>query len=339
MTSAISIPLDSIESVSSTVWTALQLMDHSLNELPDKGVGEQCGDKLTVRWARDQKERFFALQVFDASSQDAWEAAVADVGTERALSFFRPILGHCESAASLWSDASGSDRMEVVLKSNPCFTSLVAAYVSQGVPLVVQDRSLLHLMEDDLAYWQGLAKSQAKVIKRTESGPGLVWKDASEGIGASTSEKSALVPRKWRLDQMQEWAAINQERIVILPRALASARRSPYEKPEAVFDALELLAETYRLTKLGKMERNLLKEEVDRQGLFIGGSVDPSNAGVAGDQYYVRWNQRRRFLDQHIGKGSSRDPRFSLRIYYTWCDESERAIVGWLPSHLDTGRS
>lgn len=95
-----------------------------------------------------------------------------------------------------------------------------------------------------------------------------------------------------------------------------------------------MLAETYRKVKLSEMDRSALKDECERLGVSIGGSVHPSRAGEAGGEYHVTFEGRKRFLDQHIGKGSSRDARFCLRVYFFWSEESKRAVVGWLPSHL-----
>ncbi|MDO8279353.1 MAG: hypothetical protein Q7T63_14645 [Burkholderiaceae bacterium] len=139
--------------------------------------------------------------------------------------------------------------------------------------------------------------------------------------------------------ELDEWSAINSDRIVILPRAIAAAKRSEFVKPELVYAGLELLASTYRAVKKGEMDRHILKAEVDALGFLIGGSVDPSVAGELGDEYFVRWRGRRRFLDQHMGKGSARDVRHTMRIYWTWDEDDEVCVVGWLPSHLATSRS
>jgi hypothetical protein len=41
-------------------------------------------------------------------------------------------------------------------------------------------------------------------------------------------------------------------------------------------------------------------------------------------------------LEFHLKKGSDRDERFSLRIYFFWDGDSKRVVVGSLPGHLDT---
>lgn len=135
------------------------------------------------------------------------------------------------------------------------------------------------------------------------------------------------------------WAAENSDRIIVLGRAVNAAKKSEYQDAPTLYAALEVLASTYPAVKAGSKPRECLKDELLALGIEIGGSVDPGRAGQAGEEYFVRWRGRRRFLDQHLKKGANRDPRFTLRIYFTWDDDMEKVIVGWLPSHLSNSKS
>ena len=44
---------------------------------------------------------------------------------------------------------------------------------------------------------------------------------------------------------------------------------------------------------------------------------------------------RPRVLDWHLKRGESRERTRCFRLYYFWDDETQCAVVGWLPSHLD----
>lgn len=141
-------------------------------------------------------------------------------------------------------------------------------------------------------------------------------------------------PRPWKLSELAEWAEENADRILIMPRAIAECKKSEYANAALFYECLELLAETYRLVKLGLMARETLKEQAVKLGLEIGGSVEPSRAGSCGDEYFVRYGGRRRFLDQHLASGSSRQGRFCLRVYFFWDEELKRVVVGSAPGHL-----
>lgn len=137
-------------------------------------------------------------------------------------------------------------------------------------------------------------------------------------------------PRKF--EDIATWADENADRVVVLSRASQAARKAVYEDPEFVFKSLDLLATTYRDVKLGLLDRMAYAKAAEALGLSMGGSVDVQ---VSAD-YFFDWKGRRRFLDQHIGRGSSRDPRYCFRAYFTWDAEEAKVIIGWLPSHLPT---
>jgi hypothetical protein len=61
-----------------------------------------------------------------------------------------------------------------------------------------------------------------------------------------------------------------------------------------------------------------------------------SQASCQSDDYFFNWKGRRCFLDQHIGRGVSRDSRYCFRAYFTWDEEESKVIIGWAPSHLPT---
>jgi hypothetical protein len=39
-------------------------------------------------------------------------------------------------------------------------------------------------------------------------------------------------------------------------------------------------------------------------------------------------------LDVHLKKGTSRESRHCLRIYFFWDEDSDQVVVGHLPDHL-----
>ena len=53
------------------------------------------------------------------------------------------------------------------------------------------------------------------------------------------------------------------------------------------------------------------------------------------EQYTVQHGGRPRVLDWHLKRGDSRERTRCFRLYYFWDDETQCAVVGWLPSHLD----
>ncbi len=120
-----------------------------------------------------------------------------------------------------------------------------------------------------------------------------------------------------------------------------SDRRSPFQKPDEVFDALAWLATVYfqRRTKPGKLPGfdKLLKESCP------GWSYKPKQTDVTKEQfeewYTTTIDGRRYDLDAHMGKGTSYDPQYTLRIAFAWDDEIRRVVVGYIGLHQRTRRS
>lgn len=147
------------------------------------------------------------------------------------------------------------------------------------------------------------------------------------------------VPESYQ--ELDEWVRTNLPgRLDLHPRARRGLRDAQYADVGLVTRALLLLAQEYREMKLG--ERGALeafKEGCKQLGVTFGKSIIPQRAGEEGEAYFVRLgaaeNAPRRFLEFHLRKGSGKDPRRCLAIYFLWDDETQRVIVGWLPSHLD----
>lgn len=66
------------------------------------------------------------------------------------------------------------------------------------------------------------------------------------------------------------------------------------------------------------------------------GAITDTAAGMQGDTYYVQYHGKKRKLERHLAKGSNKDCRYCLRIYFFWDDQDQIVVVGDLPHHLDT---
>lgn len=130
-------------------------------------------------------------------------------------------------------------------------------------------------------------------------------------------------------------------RLRLHPRAERAVKDAIYEDHELVYRALLLLGNAYqpmRLMQPGARERweqGLAELELD-----FGGSIELARAYQEGEDYFVKWpigspSSQKRFLEFHLRKGSSHNPRFCLGIYFFWDDDEMEVVVGSLPAHLD----
>lgn len=158
-------------------------------------------------------------------------------------------------------------------------------------------------------------------------------------------EPSKIVGAPDSLSEIEEWAERRfKDKIVIHPRAIQGAKKSQYEDVKLVYAAIECLATQYWNMRTAMPDRSVLcsrgcEAKINQLGLSLAPSISESRAGEQGDEYIVEYpvgTGINRTLDKHLRKGSSRDERFCLRIYFFWDEEGKKVVVGWLPSHLGT---
>ncbi len=141
------------------------------------------------------------------------------------------------------------------------------------------------------------------------------------------------------LGEIGEWCQTNlDDRVVMLPRAINMARKSPFDDGSFVYQVLLALRDFYvPMRRSGDAE---IKAAWDQRTQELGLTLTPSFAGTGagefGDEYKVMWQGQNRELDMHLKGCSSRDPRYGFRCYFFWDDDSRAAVVGALPGHLTT---
>lgn len=312
-------------------------------------TGYSDTDAMFLQWVHAGDGEVIALQGLDKAHGHLWEFCAAELPdaryaiSRRTTHWANPLP---EQPVSCLGDAIWEGVVERAkawdvhaTPKEPSFIAVAAAALASGGLTAINDQSqALADARDEVEYYRDLSRSQARLLKEQKSlagGFNVLAPDQDEVPAAGPSSQVDTTSLK-NLDQ---WATLNSERIVVMPRAISAAKRSPYENPPLVYECLELLANEYRLTKLGEIDRHAFKDKCIAMGLDFGGSVDASRAGAAGEEYFVRWGGRRLWLDQHIGKSTARDPRFILRIYYTWSEADSKVIVGWLPSHLTNSKT
>lgn len=151
----------------------------------------------------------------------------------------------------------------------------------------------------------------------------------------NTPTTSPAVPTT--LDNIRKWCEENLAGSVTMnPRAYRGLKDSEYEDVALIYKALLLLRDRYVAMKRSgsEEERQKFDEECRHLGVTEENTGSPERAGEEGEEYFIKFSGKRRFLERHLKKGNSREKRHCFRLYFFWDDESEQAVVGWLPSHL-----
>lgn len=321
--------------LAAALWAHLARIDGCISAPASDSLGSARGDRLQVQWWTDPSGRYFASQVLDTLSPSQWEIFHVPVAEGQAILGCRTNWEAAPGASllpGLWEQVFGPVLGGPAQSTRiPAFTDVLAAGCSlHGITAVQDNRAAIAHLQSEVEYWTHLAKSLSKSQRPR--------RPRHHGHASAVAPAPEKAP-EWTLADIDQWAAENVDRIIILPRAINVTKRSPYENAPFLYECLELLANEYTQVKTGAADRFAFKNKADAMGLEYGGSVDPSRAGERGDQYFIRWGGRRRFLDQHLTKGNARDPRFCLRIYFTFDEGAKKVVVGSMPAHLDTSTS
>ena len=121
-------------------------------------------------------------------------------------------------------------------------------------------------------------------------------------------------------------------------RAARSLKEATYVDSRLVYKCLKLLASSYYDYRTGLTTYDCFTsacKQVD-PGLDERGAITDVAAGMQGDAYYIQYKGKKRKLERHLAKGSNKDRRYCLRIYFFWDDQDQIIVIGDLPHHLDT---
>ena len=110
---------------------------------------------------------------------------------------------------------------------------------------------------------------------------------------------------------------------------------SPFEAPDEVMAAFTFLAKTYREAKCGIVPCPSLNDAIRNMidaWFYTGGQSEITMKS------YKSWYQctsdgRTYWLGEHIGTGTSTDPRHTIRIAFDWDSINSRVIIGFIGQH------
>jgi len=153
-----------------------------------------------------------------------------------------------------------------------------------------------------------------------------------------TSKSAALItafPETY--DEVPAWVKENfAGRLTLHPRAVKSIETAVYEDIDVVCKSLMLLALTYHDMRRNFVDKEQFETACKGIGVSESLSINDVGAGHHQNEYFRKYRGKDQKLDRHLVKGTSRDPRFCMRIYFFWDDEENVVVVGHLPDHLTT---
>lgn len=136
---------------------------------------------------------------------------------------------------------------------------------------------------------------------------------------------------------LSEYGPDAEETRVRIPKNVRGGITDEFEDAESAYDALKWLATTFVDAKRGEERCPNLDLSCRRNsGFGYNAHQSDRTMGEYPDDYHLRWNGEGRALKRHLGKGSSKDPRETLRIAFFYDEEQQEAIVGYVGQHQRT---
>jgi hypothetical protein len=282
---------------------------------------------------RIMAERVLAFQHKGLKAEDAFAELLVDQALRHAATM-RPEWGgvrflddahvrQAELAKALATDAA--DRGQLV--------EAEVAALSEKLQAVVAERELALAMGAEAERDRDRIAGENRQLRHKLD----ILRAALQQRGQD-SEPQLELPSEY--DEFPEWVASQfAGRLVFHPRALRGLKDGAYDDVDLVGRTLLLLANEFRDRERGIPGAD---REFDQRykelGLRFGRSIAPERAGEEGDTYFVRYpvgGADNRFLEWHLRKGSDKDQRYCLAIYFFWDEDTHQVVVGWLPSHLE----
>jgi hypothetical protein len=148
------------------------------------------------------------------------------------------------------------------------------------------------------------------------------------------SRRSQPAPSVRRL--FEEAEARHPERLAFRPNN-HSDRDYPYDRPDEVAAALRWLVGPYWETHRGRMRANHRALDLKLRkacGWTYKTSQSPSTVGRFRSWYETSYEGRRLDVLEHIGRGNTRrQGPHSIRVGFTWDEETGRVVVGFVGQH------
>ena len=112
---------------------------------------------------------------------------------------------------------------------------------------------------------------------------------------------------------------------------------NPFIHPKAVWDALQWLAITYYEARMGEI--SLTNPDVSIRKAckwWYKGHQSDITMNKYEDWYTTKVGNKIHWLKKHIGTGSNKDARYTIRVAFDWDKSKERVVVGFIGQHQQT---
>ena len=131
-----------------------------------------------------------------------------------------------------------------------------------------------------------------------------------------------------------------RQELLFAPNSESSIEDNPFTDPLRVWEALEWLGTTYYASRMGRLRVTDFDQSVKEAcGWWYKGDQGETTVSRYEKSYTTRVGGKRYTLVEHIGKGTTFDARYTIRIAFDWDRDKRQVIVGYIGRHQQTDAS
>lgn len=168
------------------------------------------------------------------------------------------------------------------------------------------------------------------------------WERHPARAGEGRNRKRSSVPVESLMDAYdlaKEWLS-DRLLFVLKKRSLDYLRDDVFLEKQILFNALEFLATTYfeQRANPGTPRVDLEQASVRACTMRYRDKESKQTMRAYPADFEFQHGGRTYWMEEHLVKGTSRDPQHSMRIGFAWSDQDKRVLVGFIGQHQDIGR-
>ena len=131
-----------------------------------------------------------------------------------------------------------------------------------------------------------------------------------------------------------------QDRLLFQLNSDSAVEDNPFERPDQVWKALQWLATIYYQSRVGDITVPDFDLSVrEACGWWYKPSQGETTMTSYRNSYTTQLDGKTYWLKEHIGKGTNRDSRYTIRIAFDWDRERKAVVVGYIGRHQQTDQS
>ena len=178
---------------------------------------------------------------------------------------------------------------------------------------------------------------------KTTQGVVKLWRVAYEETRrkVAPTEEPPSVDELLPIENVRTAVALAREKhageLLFQPNSKSEIEENPFKKPAKVMAALEWLATTYYRSKMGEVSVPDLNWSIKKAcGWRYTGNQNENTMKQYKPWYTTSLEGKIYWLKTHVGTGSNKDSRYTIRIAFDWDSVRKVVVIGYIGQHQQT---